>query len=163
MKRELTVVSLLIWVLLAEHQITPTAVQAEGLSLTLQMNQATYQVGSQATVTLILRSTTAITGVWGGGSLGCGWNIHILDESGSEVFTGGPPEGTACLLLPIRRDIPPPIVKRATIPLHNNRRGGGDPLPPGLYKVQGILNWFRDPGCQGCGPQTAEVVIEITR
>jgi hypothetical protein len=171
MKRELTVVSLLLWVLLAVGPLTPTIAQAEGLTLTLRTDQATYQIGSQATVTLILRSATPMTGEIGAEALGCAWNIVMLDAAGTEVFNAREErvrdlEAPQCPAVAIFRNVPPPIVERATIPLKNTLRGG-DPLSPGLYTIRAILEWFRTsaaaeaPGL-GLGPQSVEMVIEIT-
>jgi len=85
MKGKLTVVPLLLWLLLGVEPLTPTAVQAQGLTLTLRTDQATYQVGSQATVTLLLRSTTPMTGETMRDAPGWDGNIVILDATGTTV------------------------------------------------------------------------------
>ncbi|MGH8055649.1 MAG: hypothetical protein ACREOH_00220 [Candidatus Entotheonellia bacterium] len=173
MNRAISIVSLLLWVLLAVEPLTRTAAQAGEVTMTLRTDQATYPVGSQATVTLTLDAATAMTVLMSGHDiLGCSWNLVMLDAAGTEVFNTGPREGRGeCLLIGMFRPVPPPIVKRATIPLHNDFKGG-EPLPPGRYTVRGLFWWqYRNmpsPDCRpsaerGCEPGSAEAVIEITR
>lgn len=86
MKGKLTAVPLLLW-LLGVEPLTPTAAQAQGLTLALRTDQATYPMGSQATVILLLRSTTPMTGETTRDAPGCDWNIVILDATGTTVFS----------------------------------------------------------------------------
>lgn len=163
MKKAVTVASLMVCVLLAAAHITLTAAEG-GLTLTLSTDRATYQVGGEAQVTLILRSTTPMLGSTGAAGLGCDFNIIILDANGIEVFNGG--AGVVCIAIVLAVKVPPPIVKRVTIPLQNNL-DGGEPLPPGLYTVRGVLFWSRTISADGVpkvstGRPSADVVIEIT-
>ena len=178
MIRELAAVSLLLRVLLSVEPLTPTAAQAGEVTLTLRTDQVTYQVGSWATFTLTFDATTAMTVTMGGrDTLGCSWNLVILDATGTEVFNADRkkrernPERiiVACLDVAMFRNVPPPIVLGATIPLHNNLQGG-TPLPPGHYTVRGLFWWHREgdiercrPATQGCEPRSAEAIIEITQ
>jgi hypothetical protein len=160
----MVVASLLVWTLLGVEHITLRAAEG-GLTLTLRTDKATYQVGSQATVTLIFRSTTPMSGETGVEGLGCNFDIVILDAGGAEVFRGS--EGVFCIQIVQARNVPPAIVKQAIIPLQNNLQGD-EPLAPGLYTVRGTLFWSRTIVADGIprgavGRPTAEMVIEITQ
>jgi len=86
MARQLAAVSLLLWVLLSVGPVTPTAARAGEVTLTLRTDQATYQMGSWATFTLTFDATTAMTVTMGGrDTLGCSWNLVILDATGTTV------------------------------------------------------------------------------
>ena len=164
MSKRMAVASFVVWVLLGAEHIRLRAAEG-GLTLTLRTDKATYQVGSQAKVTLILHSTTPMSGETGVEGLGCDFDIVILDAGGAEVFRGS--EGVFCIQIALARDVPPPIVKRVLIPLQNNLQGD-EPLAPGLYTVRGILFWSRTIFADGIrrgaiGRPTAEMVIEITQ
>lgn len=86
MQRKLTVATLLLWMLLPAVPITLTPVQAQDVTLTLSADQATYPAGGHATVTLTLDAATAMRVRIGDETLGCDWNIVMLDATGTEVF-----------------------------------------------------------------------------
>lgn len=169
MQRKLTVAALLLWMLLTVALITPTAVQAQDVTLTLSTDQATYTVGSHATIALTLASTTPMSGEIGWDALGCDWNIVLLDATGTEVFNARQAlfrKRAACPLVAAFTKVPPPIEKRATILLQNNLQAG-DSLPPRLYTVRATLEWTRTSAAagsrrSGLRSYSAEVIIEIT-
>lgn len=173
MQQTLMVVSLLLGVLLPVALFTPTLGQAQEVTLTLQTDQATYPVGSHATVTLILDATTPVRVETGDDVMGCSWNIVMLDAAGNDVYNArarwrGMIVG--CPDVALFKKLPPPLVRQATIQLHNNVQAG-DPLPPGRYTVRGLLRWqyatprsreCGPPAGRGCEPRSAEAVIDIT-